>query len=241
MYLKFILILFVTCFNVGLFSQTSPSPRPKIPTVINNGDRFETEVKITDVYGQPFKNNYSDVKGSPFFIDGWVYSSVKLENGMVYDDLPVRLDVYAQELHFKKNNEELIFPAHYIKEIEFFDSSQNKNYKFQTDFPSIDNQNQNNFYQVLSEGSVSLLKSIRKTISVNKNDVSGEVEKQFDLYEDYYIFSNNQLRRLKKEKEFVLKALAEKKDDIETFLKSNAINFKNLNDIIKLFRFYNSL
>ena len=232
-------IILTTCSSV-LFSQNNPAPRGK--NELGSKENYSSEVTITDVHGRPFKNNYPDVKGSPFFLDKWSYSVVKLENGIKYDSIEVRLDLSQQELHYMNaNNVEMIFFERYVKEIEFFDSSQGKNYKFQTGFPAIDNQDQNNFYQVLSEGSVSFLKSIRKNISVNKNDISGEVEKQFDVYEDYYVFFNNQMKRLKKEKEFILKILLERKDAVETFLKTNTINFRNMNDLIKLFNFYNSL
>ena len=240
MHQRIFFILILVAGSSELLCQIAPT-RPKVIPLTGNKDRFTTEVTITDVYGRPFKNNYSDVIGSPFFIDDWLYSSVKLVNGAKCEKIPARLDLVSQELHFTSiDKEDWIFYAQYIKEVEFSDSTSGKNYKFKTGLPRIDNQNQNNFYLVLSEGSVSLLKSIRKIISVNKDDISGEVEKKLDVYEDYYILSGNEIKRLKKEKEFILKALPDKKDSIESFLKKNPTNFKNVNDIIKLFQFYNS-
>jgi hypothetical protein len=242
MHQRLFFILILVGSNLELLCQTTTtSTRPKPAPDLNNTDRFANQVTIRDVYGQPFKNNYADIKGSPFFIDDWLYSSVKLVNDVRCDRIQARLDLVRQELHFTSiDKEDWVFYAQFLKEVEFSDSSSGKNYKFITGLPSIDNQNENNFYLVLSEGQVSLLKSIRKTISVNKDDISGEVEKKFDVYEDYYIFSGKEIKRLKREKEFILKALADKKDSIESYLKKNPANFKNVNDIIKLFQFYNS-
>ena len=72
-----------------------------------------------------------------------------------------------------------------------------------------------------------MLKSIRKTIAVNKNDLSGEIEKQFNTYEDYYVFSNNKMKRLKKDKDFILGIVSGKKDQMEIFIKENDIKVLN--------------
>lgn len=215
--------------------------RPKSVTLTGK-DRFSTELTITDVYGRPFKNNYSDVKGSPNFIDDWLSSSVKLANDARAEELRARLDLVSQELHFRSaDNEDWIFHTQFIKEVEFTDSVTGNHYKFRAGLPAIDNQKENNFYLVLSEGPVSLLKSIRKIISVNKDDISGEVEKKFETYEDYYLFSSNSIRRLKREKDFVVKVLSDKKADVDAFIKTNPLNFKNVNDILRLVNYYNSL
>jgi hypothetical protein len=223
-----------------LFSQNTPASRPKVGEVLKR-ESYPSQLNITDADGRPFKNNYPDVKGSPFFIEDWTYSSMLLNNGATYERIKIRLDVCNQEVHVMKNDIEIVIVPGYIKTVDLFDSVRSKHYKFKSGFPKIDNQNTNNFYQVLCEEPISLLKSIRKTIAVNKNDLSGEIEKQFNTYEDYYIFSNNKMKRLKKEKDFILSIVSGKNDKLELFFKENDINFKNINDLIKLFDFYNSL
>jgi hypothetical protein len=234
-------VLFLTFVSSEVACQTAPT-RPRVATLSNTKDRFITEVTVTDVFGRPFKSTYLDVKGSPYFIDDWLYSSVRLANDAKCEKIPARLDLVSQELHFTSiEKEDWIFYSQFIKEVEFSDSSTGKNYKFITGLPNIDNQNSNNYYLVLSEGSVSLLKSIRKVISINKDDISGEVEKKFVQYEDYYIFFNKQIKRLRKEKEFIMATLAAQKDNIESYLKKSPVNFKNVNDITRLFQYYNTL
>src|ERR1051326_7140930 len=231
--LLFISIAFA--YTSEVLCQTAPQQKPTSVSVSNDKDRFVTQINLTDVHGQPFKNEYSDVTGSPFFVDKWLTASLKLKSGARCDNIQSRLNLCKQELHLRANNdEEWTFSSGYISEVEFLDSLENQKYKFRTGLPAIDNQNENNFYQVFCEGHFSLIKAIRKIISVNKNEISGEIEKKFDTYEDYYLFFNNQIVRLKKDKEFILKMLSERKDQVENFLKNHAINFKNISDVIKL-------
>ena len=233
-------ILMALLYNTQLLSQTAPT-RPKAITFSGN-ERFSNEVTIRDVYGQPFKNSYAEVKGSPYFVDDWLASSVTLANGAKAEKIPARLDLVAQELHFTSvDKQDWVFYSQFIKEVEFADSLSGNNFKFITGLPAIDNQKQSNFYLVLSEGPMSLLKSIRKVISVTKDDISGEIDKKFDVYEDLYLFDGKEIKRVRKERQFILTVLSGKKAQIETFLKTNSINFKNTQDIVKLFEFYNSL
>ncbi|MEJ7673238.1 MAG: hypothetical protein WKF59_11110 [Chitinophagaceae bacterium] len=109
--------------------------------------------------------------------------------------IKTRLDLSANALYFKSRNDvDMVFDTGYIKEVDIYDSPETKNVssKFKTGFPKIDNQDQYTYYQVLSEGKVAYcLSLIRKQLSVNKDVLSGEVEKQFETYENYYVFSNN--------------------------------------------------
>ena len=77
-------------------------------------------------------------------------------------------------------------------------------YRFQTGYPEIDNLNRNNFYQVLSDGKVTLLKSSIKKINKTKNEMSGEVSSQFDIYEDHYLYVKYEMKRVKKDKEYYI-------------------------------------
>ena len=51
--------------------------------------------------------------------------------------------------------------------------STGKNLFSKKGFPEIDNHAENNFYHVLSEGLITLLKSERKVVTTNKNELSG--------------------------------------------------------------------
>ncbi|HEV8079633.1 MAG TPA: hypothetical protein VGP43_02900 [Chitinophagaceae bacterium] len=252
MYKKIIFLIGCTFSSHYGFSQNSsptasnPAP-PKIitPDINYRNQDFTAQLSMIDPRtGRSFKNIYPDVNGFPFFIEDWKYSLIKLADGRKFDMIRTKLNLYTKELHFKTNNDvEMAFPGGYVREVNVYGSPESNNiiYKFKTGFPKIDNQDQNTYYQVLCTGKATLLKLTRKQITVNKNDLSGEVKKQFEAYEDYYVFSNEQMKSLKKEKKFILNTLSDKKDEIEVFVKKNTTNFKSVNDIADLFTYYNSL
>ncbi len=240
MYRKVFCHLVISIQTIVLFSQVAPPSN--FPVRFKSSENYLTQINVTDANGRPFKNSYSEIKGSPFFPEEWTFAFVKINEESTLQWVSIRLNLFTQALHYKEgNNIEMAAQPGFVRGIEFYDSIRNKVYKFQTGFPEIDNQSSNNFYQVLSEGSVLLLKSIRKKLSENKNEMSGEIEKQFNLYEDYYVFANNKMERLKKEKAFILKKLSARKEEVEKFSNENHLNFKNIKDITGLFIFYNSI
>ncbi len=247
MYRKIIYLIISFIYSSYIFSQAiNPAPAgPLSPRITTHDEDYSSHLIIVNpASGTAIQNKYPGIKGSPFFIDEWRYALIKLKDGRIYELVKILLDIHKQQLDFKTNdNVEMFFSSNQVKEIDIYNSLPNKNikYKFKTGFPKIDNQTENNFYQVLSGDSVLLLKSVIKHISVNKNDLSGEVEKQFDTYEDYYVFSKNKIQRLKKEKDFIFKILADKKNKVEIYCSEKNINFKNINDIVSLLNYYNSL
>jgi len=125
----------------------------------------------------------------------------------------------------------------------FTDSSSAKlqKYVFRSGFPAIDEQTINSFYQVLTEGNITMLEFFRKKILQRKNDVSGEITKEFETYEEYYVFLDNQMTKLKKDKDFILSLTKAKEKEVQSYLATNKVNFKKWNDVQSLFSYYNSL
>src|SRR6185503_7743621 len=159
---------------------------------------------------------------------------VKLASGEEFNNISARLDIYKQMIQINLNGDtaKYILPG-VVSEVIFFDTLQSKpvSYKFQCGYPTVDNLNKNSFYQVLSEGKVELLKSQEKRINKFKNDMTGEVSSQFDNYEDYYVYVKYELRRLKKDKEYILDLLSDKRKELEAYITSQKVNFKSIDSI----------
>lgn len=158
--------------------------------------------------------------------------------------MTARLDLYKQMIQIRLNGDtvKMVLPGN-IAEIIFYDTVQSLpcEYKFQTGYPEIDNLNRNNFYQVLSDGKVTLLRSSIKKINNIKNEMSGELSSQFDIYEDHYLYVKYEMKRVKKDKEYLLNLLADKRKELETYLEVKKLNLKSMDSIKKLIDYYNSL
>ncbi len=211
--------------------------------VVING-KWANQIFITDVNGRPFENKYADVSGTPFFNAEYKYANIKLKQGRTFVNVKAKIDMVSQEIYFiSSNGIEGYIEAGMVKEITYSDTTTEGIlfYKFQTGFPPIDMKNGNTFYQILSEGRCFFIKSITKKVSERKNELSGEVAKDFETYENYYLFVKGEMKRLKKDKEFILAELSDKQAQVNQFVLSNKTNFKNNDQLIKLLNYYNAL
>ena len=208
---------------------------------------FEHKIFLFDANGKTFVNPYIDVAGTAFFFEAWKSGKMKVMDGTVFMNIKLRLNLQSQEVHFLRyaDHVEMVAPAGTVREIILFDSAGQlpAAYTFQCGFPAIDNQNEKNFYQLISDGRIKFLKALRKTIRQYKDDMSGETRKEFREDEDYYFFlpGGLGLQRNRKDKESVIGVMKDKDSQVEAFLKNNKISFKSPDDIKKLVDYYNSL
>jgi len=195
---------------------------------------WDDQFIIVDKNGGSFHSYYDGIEGNPFFIESFRSSTIKLVSGLEFNNVIARLDLYKQIIQIKLNGDtvKMVLPGS-IAEIIFYDTVQSllNEYKFQTGYPEIDNLNRNNFYRVLSDGKVTLLKSSIKKINKTKNEMSGETNSQFDIYEDHYFYVKYEMKRVKKDKEYILKMLADKRIELESYITTQKLNFKLMDSI----------
>jgi hypothetical protein len=205
---------------------------------------WDDQFIIVDKNGGSFHSYYDGIEGNPFFIENFRSSTIKLASGLEFNNVIARLDLYKQIIQIKQNGDTVktVLPGN-ISEIIFYDTVQSLpcEYKFQTGYPEINNLNRNNFYQVLSDGKVTLLKSSIKKINKTKNEMSGEISSQFDMYEDHYLYVKYEMKRVKKDKEYLLNLLAGNRKELETYITVQKLNLKSMDSIKKLIDYYNSL
>ena len=180
---------------------------------------------VFDKNGKSFVNPAPDVAGSPFLKDDWILATVVVTTNRRYDSVKVRLNLLSQEVHFlDRNNNEMALARGYIKEVIFPTPVTGVvSPHFQSGFPAVDQQDAGNFYAVLAQGKLWLLHSLRKIIATQKDEVSGEVRKEYRVYEDYYLYDGQTMQRIKKEKatingkEMKFKSIGELQKAVEAY------------------------
>jgi hypothetical protein len=200
-------------------------------------------VRVFDSNGKLFENPNADAAGSRYFSDDWKYGIVTLNNDAVYSKRLLRLDLENQEVHYLENKTEMTLPAGIVKKVTFIDSSLTPatQYSFICELPPIDNQNEKSFYLILSDGKIKMLKCIRKKIIIEKNEFSGDSNKEYREYDDYYFFTGTSIQRIKKDKSYILGTLKNKAAEVEDYMKTNSLGFKSPQDLKKIIDYYNSL
>lgn len=177
---------------------------------------------------------YRDVEGSAYYNPYWEKGVVKLNDGRVYADVNIKFDQVEQALMFKTKSGDSVILEKPVAEFKI--ASRN------TVFRNGYNGNKNAYYEVLADGTTQLLKSTAKTI----NDVkaypygTGEV-RSIKADDQYYLYKNNKLIRLKQNEASVLAAIGDKQPELTAYIRSSGLNMKNAGDLEKLMEYYNSL
>jgi hypothetical protein len=201
-------------------------------------------IRVFDEDGKAFVNPYRDVAGSPYLKDTWSRAVLRLNGKVIVPDVKVRLDLKTQQWHFLDsiNVERLVAPG-IVREVLMDDSSgaELKTTVFRSGFPPVDSRKITDFYQIMSDGKVQLLHSMLKIINIDKDEMSGSVQMEFVLYEDYYLFSDGKMWRFKKDRSEVLNLLADKKEKIQAFTDQNHLKLKSVDELKQVIDYYNTL
>ncbi len=187
---------------------------------------------------------YIGVDGFPYLVKDFKFGSIELKNGRKFSSVPLKLDLVAQEIIFlSPNKEEGVIGSDFVKDVSLIDTTELGviPYLLRSGFPAIDNYKSNQFCLVIADGKIALLKSMVKSIDTRKNELSGEISKEFALTEDYFTFQNGVMSRFKRDKNDILELFYKQRDKIEIFIKANKGSFKNEQYLASIFNYYNSL
>lgn len=211
---------------------------------VSTTGKWGQQIFLSDVNGRAFENKYADVSGSAYLFPEFKFATIVLTDGRKYSNVKARLNLVEHEVNFiASNGEEGYIGKGMVTSITINDTTKQgvKSYSFQSGYPKIDNQTVIHFYQVLTSGKLTLLKSINKNIEERLNELSGEKSKEFAVRENWYVQIGGDLKRIKKEASFFFEAMADQKEAINTYIKTNKVNFKAEDQLMKLVEYYNSL
>ncbi|MES2275570.1 MAG: hypothetical protein V4592_06085 [Bacteroidota bacterium] len=188
-----------------------------------------------DIQGNAIKENKSaDTEGSPYLLDNWTAGSATVEKGR-YDNIKLKYDIKNDQLIFAGKDD---VPMGFADPVKKF-SINNRN--FANGFPAIGAQGKDSYYEVLSDGKVKLLKHYAKHIEENKTYGSAAVTREYTGIETYYVFKDDKMSAIKPDRKNISDLTADKAAQIDTYLKTNKVNFKNDASLGQLFDYYNGL
>ncbi|WP_342647976.1 hypothetical protein [Mucilaginibacter sp. CSA2-8R] len=200
--------------------------------------RASAQFLSDNLTGRPITANaYSEISGSPYLNDTWSVGMVKLANGDTYkNNLYLKYNLLDDEVYFKGKNDETLAFVDPVKEFTIGDGSKH----YRAGYEGINGFKTKAFFQVIADGAVKLLKKTSVVITEIKQ-YSAASNKFFERSDLYIIYRNNKGQIVKKDKKSILSVLGDKQNELESYLKSNNINFKSDADLGKLITYYNSL
>jgi hypothetical protein len=181
--------------------------------------------------------------GTPFFDENFKYADIILSKTRKFTAVKMRIDLEMHMVQFVSNGVEAELQPGMVKEVSYADTTTDGIlfYKFRTGYPASDNRTANHFYIVMAEGSCSLLRLVEKKVTQRRNEITNEVFKDYENAENFFLFTKGGMKRLKKDKDFIMAELADKQVQVNEFVQTNKINFRNVDQLVKLINYYNTL
>ncbi|MEP6926956.1 MAG: hypothetical protein ABI834_04930 [Ginsengibacter sp.] len=199
-------------------------------------------------YGEPFENRAyrekagNSVDGTPMLFDDWRAGEVLLKNGEKYIVGRMNLDAVVDKFLFLEHDTLFEF-ADNVKEIKIYSTGHSDNPRpdivFRTDINSLSS----NFMQVLTYGKVTLFRHYDKKAE-GENYSNGIVNnsRKYVLHNIDFVLLNNTVSPISKYTSSLLDELtADKKEQVETYIKVNNLKPKKEIDFVKAITFYNSI
>jgi len=190
----------------------------------------------------PKVDYYSKFDGNPFFSETSTKASIITNDGNQFNNISVKYDLVNDLIvSDQPANAEDINPV-IIKNVSSLmlkDVNNNVSY-FESGFPAIDSFNEKTLYQVMTNGSAKILKKTYKAI-VPRKVYGFQPVKEVVSSSKYYLYQNNKIIELRKNKSSLLAALPENKSEINTYVETNHLNLKSDKDVDAVLAYYNTL
>ena len=185
--------------------------------------------------------DYTNMEGTPYLYEDWQTGNVTLANGVSNKEpMMLKLNLVNDVVSFKdkETGQELEF----VEPVQEFSLSVGTAIRhFKSGFKNIDGIAPSAFLEVLSDGKAQLLKRNNKIVFEQQPIGSATKERTFIEKTKYYLVIDGKATVVKADKKSVLAALGDKHDQLEEYIKTNKVNFKNDAQLGKLVDYYNSL
>lgn len=178
----------------------------------------------------------------PFFKENFLKGKIITDNGNSVNQLSLRFDMYANELQYIKDKR-IYLVSEPVKEFVLYDATDpaNLSYTFRRFNIDVNGKEKPAFCEVLYDGSVKLLKYVKKTEVEKTNMTSATITKTFTDYKIDYLQKNGKLIRLDKNGKNLLPLLSDKEQQVNEYVKSNKIKLNNDEQLVLLLKYYDSL
>lgn len=192
--------------------------------------------------GQPFVSAKFArlVEGTPYFKDEWMKGNVVLNGGVQYPGVYLKLDLFDNEVHYMDQKGNDMIATSRVQRVLLLDSVSQQLFNFVNgEFIQSDN-HVRGWYEVLSQGKVWLFKKYNKQLRESKPYGSATIEQSIITLNSYCVLYNGTFTELKKMKELP-GILADKKDQVAQYIKTNNLSGKTDADFENVINYYNGL
>ncbi len=198
-------------------------------------DEYHLFSEINNNKTDEFK--YSEIIGSPYLVDEFITSKIYFSKDSVFE-IKLRYNIYENTMEFKHNKVVYAFSNPEIIEkltisgnlfIYYYDKIKKK---------------KSSYFQVLVSGNCRLLcqKRLKYEPKEGGNGIEGAKPAQFvNLSDKLFLSIENNPPILIKSKKTIKEVLKKHKTKISNYIKKEKISHRDVDDLTKLIKFYNTL
>lgn len=216
----------------------------------SNGQYEKSEISVQNIHSNISLNfkkityYYSDTtlmpeyKGKVFLNKHFVTGTVFFNNGQV-QTYPMRFNMYNNDIEFLNEQDKIrtIYKSGDIKKVVIAKDT------LLLEFASINKKLSRNFFLIVYNGKTKVLELpkvhsfIDQVKMPDENEILSFTQKPSLLF----ILKDNREARLVKNKKFLLKIFADKKNELSAYINSNKLKVYRKEDLIKIVRYADSL
>lgn len=220
------------------------------------GFLFSTALSAQNVMTQSLVDFYRDFKtaqftegiggtdksilGSPHENPDFVPGIVETNSNVRYENIPLRFNIYANEMEFKTEEGQVLVFA--TPEVLEFIEMDGQRYVYSPYI--LGNKLMRGYFKVITDGKASLL--LKQNVSFRQAELpqaykDAEPAQFIKTSDDFYVrLSPEEAHRVTNKKE-LLNILKDKNKEVDTFLSKNRIRFNKIEDLKSVLDYYNSL
>ncbi len=186
--------------------------------------------------------NFSDVAGNPYLFRDWSDGLVRFSSGRQLKQFKLKFDCAQNKLMLQFNGSTFAAESN-ISEFVIFQKNGKKtdSLHFKKGYPNYGKATGETFYQVLTEGTVTLLHLFNKNILEEKQIAATSSIRRYQDEEKLFLLRGNQLSEIGREKNSLTNLLSDKSEELKRFIDENDLKMKSVADITKVVRKYNEL
>lgn len=237
-----ILFLCLVSLCATSYAQTVLPSNMRAQTTLQQLEGISTNKDI--LYGIPLPP--PEVIGDTYYTAYWSPTSLLLYGDKMVEGFPARYDIYGDEVELRGKNGVRVMPSKMFKSFVWIDSVSKEPTYFVNakDFLAESKVPLKGFFQVMTEGSVTLLK--RMTVYVKKADYNmvlnvgsrdDKIMKEITLY----YTKGNTAFEVPSSKKKLLPIFGDKATAVEQYIKDKDLSVSKENDVKSIFAYYNSL
>lgn len=178
------------------------------------------------------EKEYVLIEGSPYLFKEWKSGSITDQAGSVTADLMIRYDSYRDEIQFMREGKTLVAAAATAREFTFKYLEEESESMVTTTFRngfSIEGYNEKNYFQVIYDGEIKVLKKIKTVYNQETVNSYGtnEVVKKFTTTENDFLWKNGEAVKLAKNRKDLLSHFGDYEAPMKSFVKQNKLSVKD--------------